>query len=253
MVFHASPDYFAALLLARMLLTTRKLTPFLEIAVAMKLTSLSKSVRSIGLMTLLSATIGTTLQQPVQAQEAPPNFSVLAKDKNGVCSPLPQGVFYQEFGGITFSPEQKAAYRKFDAEARKRYKPIIDNPKKVIDPDGPVGIEFRPGIGDKKAFEIVDALDVLIRRKLSTAQQVEALTKSYGQYAIFSPPEGISYSPKQISEGKRITRNWEAQTMAILTPKQQKIYKANLALQDRIMDCGIRDQPIDRLLSPAPY
>jgi hypothetical protein len=100
----------------------------LEISTAMKRNSLSKSVRTIGLMALLSVTISNTLQQPVQAQTG-----VLAQGDNGTCVSLsdgssyyslPKGVYYQEFGGITFSPEQKAEYRRIEAKINARYEAI---------------------------------------------------------------------------------------------------------------------------------
>ena len=166
---------------------------------------------TIGLLTaLLTVTATGTLQQPVQAQEAPPNFSPLAKDKNGVCTQLPQGVFYEEFGGITFSSEQKSAYREIEAKINKRYNAISE-------------------------------------------EQFRLLTKEYGKYAKFYTSKATVYSPEQIAEGKRIGRDFEAQTMAILTPEQQKIYKVNLALQERMRDCGPRDSPFDRIISSLPY
>jgi hypothetical protein len=213
----------------------------------MKLTSLSKSIRTIGLMAMLSAVVATSLQQPVQAQ-------TVAKDKNGVCTTLPEGVFYQEFGGITFSPAQKAAYRKIEAKINRRYKVISDNTKLVVIPDGGLSVEFKPGIGDKKANEINDASLKMVQDGLSTAQQIKLLTQKYGKYAIFSFPKAAVYTPEQIAEGKRIGRDFEAQTMAILTPNQQKIYKVNLALQQRIQACVEPDNiPFDRIISPLPY
>ncbi len=213
----------------------------------MQLTSLSKSFRAAGLMTLLSVMVATTLQQPVQAQ------NVLAKDKNGVCTPLPEGVFYQEFGGITFSPAQKLAYRKIEAKIQERFKVVVDQGKETVIPGSGLTIEFKPGIGDKKAHEISDVTLKTPYVNLSTPKQVELLTQKYGKYAIFSVAKSTIYSPEVVAQGKRISRDFEAQTMAILTPEQQKIYKTNLALSARIRACGLSDTPIDRLISPLPY
>jgi hypothetical protein len=168
----------------------------------MKRTSFSKSVRTIGLMALLSVTISNTLQQPVQAQTG-----VLAQGDNGTCVSLsdgssyyslPKGVYYQEFGGITFSPEQKAEYRKIEAKINARYEAISRN---------------------------------------TTMSLVTG---------------GIVYTPAQTLEGPRIGRDFEAQTMRILTPEQQKIYQANLTLQQKIQACG-PSQVFDRIISPLPY
>jgi hypothetical protein len=214
----------------------------------MKLTALSKSVRSIGLMTMLSVTVATAQQQPVQAQ-----FGVLAKDSNGACVPLPNGIYYQEFGGITFSSEQKTAYRRIEAKIKERFKVIVDNGREVVIPDGGLTVEFKPGISTEKANEINDASVKMARDNLSTAMQVKLLTKKYGEYAKFSLPKATIYTPEQIAEGKRISRDLEAQTMTILTSEQQKIYRANLALQQRIRACDPLDTPFDRYMSPLPY
>jgi hypothetical protein len=221
----------------------------------MQFTFLSKAVRATlsekicanSLMAMLSIVVATTLQQPVQAQ------SLIAKDKNGVCAPLPAGVFYQEFGGITFSPTQKAAYRKIEAKINKRYKVISDNAKSVDIPDGVLGVQLRPGVPNEKADEINVAVVKMSNDGLSTSQQAKLLTQKYGKYAIFSLGKTTVYTPEQIAKGRRIGRDFEAQTMAILTPEQQKIYKLNLALQQRVQACGTSDTPFDRIISPLPY
>jgi hypothetical protein len=218
----------------------------------MQFTFLSKAVRATlsgkihanSLMAMLSIVVATTLQQPVQAQ------SLIAKDKNGVCAPLPAGVFYQEFGGITFSPTQKAAYRKIEAKINKRYKVISDNAKSVDIPDG---VQLRLGVPNEKADEINFAVVKMWNDGLSTSQQAKLLTQKYGKYAIFSLGKTTVYTPEQIAKGRRIGRDFEAQTMAILTPEQQKIYKLNLALQQRVQACGASDTPFDRIISPLPY
>jgi hypothetical protein len=84
----------------------------------MKLTLLSKSVRAIGLTAMLSVMVATTLQQPIQAQSKGNKVPTTA---DGTCAPLPEGTYYKEYGGITFSSEQKAAYQKSMAKVKKRF------------------------------------------------------------------------------------------------------------------------------------
>jgi Spy/CpxP family protein refolding chaperone len=209
----------------------------------MKHTSLSKSVRTIGMMAMLSVLVATTLQQPVQAQSKGNKVPTAA---DGTCQPLPQGVFYQEFGGITFSETQKEAYRKIEANIRKRYEAI----KPQLLPM--VSIEYKPGIDNKKAVEIEAATVEIARKNLSITQQMKQLTKKYGKYARFSVAEGEGYTPKQIVEGQQIGLDFEAQTMTILTPEQQKVYQANLAIQRKIQAC-VEPTPFARIISPLPY
>ncbi|MBE9013848.1 hypothetical protein IQ250_27035, partial [Pseudanabaenaceae cyanobacterium LEGE 13415] len=73
----------------------------------MKLTSLSKSAQTIGLMFLLSALVGATVQQSVQAQNRVPTRF----EKS--CSAWTSEGIYSEFKGIEFTPQQKAAYQRF--------------------------------------------------------------------------------------------------------------------------------------------
>jgi hypothetical protein len=57
----------------------------------MKFTSLSKSIRTFGVMVLLSVLVGTRQQQSAQAQsEAKPKVA---------CITLPPGRFFNEFEG----------------------------------------------------------------------------------------------------------------------------------------------------------
>ncbi|KAM3108655.1 hypothetical protein [Phormidesmis sp. 146-33] len=95
----------------------------------MKLTPLSNAARTFGVMVLLTVMVGTTAQQSAQAQDIPPGFGVLALNEDGIC--LPQQIVYQEFGGITLSPEQQAAYRELEARSNARLEVITANTKIV--------------------------------------------------------------------------------------------------------------------------
>jgi hypothetical protein len=209
----------------------------------MKRTSLSKSVRTFGLMAMLSVLVATTLQQPVQAQSKGNKVPTTA---DGTCQPLPQGTFYQEFGGITFSETQKEAYRKIEANIRKRYEAIKLQSLPMV------SIEYKPGISNKKTVEIEAASVEMARKNLSITQQMKQLTKKHGKYARFSVVEGEGYTPKQIAEGQQIGLDFEAQTMTILTPEQQKVYEANLVVQRKVQAC-VEPTPFARIISPLPY
>jgi hypothetical protein len=211
--------------------------------------SLSKSVRSFGLMAILSVTIATSLQQPIQAQS---KGNKVPTTTDGTCAPLPQGVVYQEFRGITLSQKQKNAYRKLEAKIQKRFNVINGNAKQVVPSGAPVNIDFKPGTSDEKATEIADASLKMVQDKLSTAQQLELLTKKYGRYAKFYLAKSTIYTPEQIANGQQFGLDLEAQTKAILTPDQQKIYEANLAIQRKLQAC-VEPSPFARIISPRPY
>jgi hypothetical protein len=200
-------------------------------------------------MAMLSILVTTKLQQPIQAQS---QGTKVPTTTDGTCAPSPQSIVYQEFGGITLSQKQKQAYRKLEAKIQQRFKVITGNEKQVVPPGAPVNIDFKPGTSDKKATEIADASLKMIQDKLSTAQQLELLTKQYGRYAKFYLAKSTIYTPKQIADGQQFGLDLEAQTRAILTPEQQKIYEANLAIQRQLQAC-VEPTPFARIMSPRPY
>jgi hypothetical protein len=158
----------------------------------MKRTSLSKSVRSFGLMGMLSVLVATTLQQPVQAQsstqiKAPASCNL--KLKNG---------FFVEFQGIKFTPKQEAAYKRISAKMGKEAEEQMKNVATEPNPDAPIRVITNEGIGDKKYREILDAVETLMRAKVSTKEQIRLMTERYSQYATFSQQSRLRFTPEQI-------------------------------------------------------
>jgi len=207
----------------------------------MKLTSLSKSVRTLALITLLSATIGTSMQQSVQAQSG-------AKPKVA-CITLPEGQIFNEFEGITFSREQDKAYQKIRAARNKKANALSKTFRAVDDPERNFSIAPKPGTSDEKMEEISDDDITLIRAKVSNDLRRELLTRRYGRYATFSINQNIVFTPEQIATGRKIWRDSEAQTMAILTPEQRKIYQAKLVIVLGLEACNENDPTSPRLFS----
>jgi hypothetical protein len=192
----------------------------------MKRTSLSKSVRTIGLMAMLSVVVATTLQQPIQAQGK--GDKVPTTDATA-CITLPANTFFREFEGITFSREQDKAYQKIKANRIKKYTALYKTFRYEDGPeDGAFSLDYKPGIGDKKIKEIQAAHDALSSKGLPNGKIRKLLTEKYSEYATFTLGRVMNFTPKQIATARKQWRDSEAQTMAILTPEQQKIYKARL-------------------------
>jgi hypothetical protein len=197
----------------------------------MKRTSFSKSVRTIVLMVLLSAIVGTSVQQSAQAQNKAQTQPATA------CVPLPQGQFFNEFEGLTFSREQDRDFRKIAAEGKKRSQALSKTFREVDSSDGGFIIEENPGTSYIKMQEILKAEAALERDKVPKAQQIRLLTQRYGRYAKFTRAKNLAFTPEQIETGQKIWRDREAQTMAILLPEQQKIYREKLAILRGIEAC----------------
>ncbi|KAM3106511.1 hypothetical protein [Phormidesmis sp. 146-33] len=211
----------------------------------MQFTSLSKAVRALGSIAVLSVMVGT-LVQPVQAQGKVPST------ENSVCVPLPEGVFYQEFGGITFSPAQKAAYRKIEAKMKERFAALSATLKTVEDPNRSVSIAINKPMGEQVYAEYDAMVTALGSAQVPGDEQVKLINQKFGKYVEASISQVAADTPEQIAEGQQIGLDFEAQTMAILTPEQRPIYQANLAIQRQIQACTA-PSPFARIISPLPY
>jgi hypothetical protein len=218
----------------------------------MKRTSLSKSIRAFGLMAMLSVMVATTLQQPVQAQS---KGNKVPTTTDGTCAPLPKGVFYQEFGGIKFSSTQKAAYRNSLAKMGKRFKPINDAIPVADSPDENV-LSFKSvgKLNEQKFAEANAAYTALLMAQVPGNKIIEVINSLHGKYANVSRLKTPSreFTQEEIAEGQQIGLDFEAEMMSVFTPKQQKIYKANLAIQRQIQACT-PPSPYAKIISPRPF
>ena len=206
-------------------------TNILQYSTAMKLTSLSKSVRSIGLMALLSVVVGSLVQQSVQAQnqaqlKAPVTCNLQLK--NG---------FFYEFQDIKFTPKQEATYRKISATMKQKADAQVKNVRTEPRPDASVDVVFKEGITDKIALEISEASTAMGSRNLPPKEQMRLLTEKYGQYATFFQTPTLRFTPQQIAAKEKMNRDFEAQMMSIFTPQQRKVYRANLVIKRQIEAC----------------
>jgi uncharacterized surface protein with fasciclin (FAS1) repeats len=93
----------------------------------MKRISLSKSVRTIGLMAMLSALVATTLQQPIQAQTP----SAVNPTLKIACVPIAEGEFIYALKDIELSPKQFASFDKISKSFSKPFADIGDNPSRI--------------------------------------------------------------------------------------------------------------------------
>jgi hypothetical protein len=208
----------------------------LEISTAMKRTSLSKSFRTFSLMAMLSVMAATTLQQPVQAQSK--GGKTPAKDATA-CITLPANTFFNEFEGMTFSREQDEAYQKIRAARNKKFTALSKTFREVDSPDGRFSYAPKPGTSDQKMEEISKADIALLQAGEPDAERRKLLTKRYGKYAKFTTATDLApFTPEQIATGQKTWRDFEAQTMVILTPEQQKTYRAQLVVLRGLEACS---------------
>lgn len=204
----------------------------------MKRNSLYKSVFTFGsmamlsgLMVMLSVLVATTLQQPIQAK------SKVQPKTPTVCVPLPSGITFLDLQGLEFSPKQQVELKQiFDTLTLKSE--ALDKRIKKEKSRGYLVTATREKIDDKIRQEIDAATAAVEADGIPDANQLKGLTKKYGQYATFSIEPLSVLTPKQIVERDKITSDMEYQIMSILTPEQQKVFRANLVIKRGIEACN---------------
>jgi hypothetical protein len=193
----------------------------------MKRTSLSQSVRTIGFITILSVIQGISLGQTAQAQAIP------AGKPGSVCTDayfanpdymytLPPGKLQQQ---------QQAALAKLNGTpARiKQQKDIWAKSSTFsVALDAPVGyvakkVNGKPvAIPAKLAKEMYDAAFNANRNPKATRRRVAELNKKYAEYATFGQQINLMFSPEQIRENTKITRESSAYLASVMTPEQKQ-------------------------------
>jgi hypothetical protein len=96
---------------------------------------------------------------------------------------------------------------------------------------------MKEGLEGKIVEEIKKAIGIVSSDAIPDARQVDGLTKKYGQYAKFSVDSQLIFTPRQIAERDKMNRDQEDQTLSILKPEQQKIYRANLVVKRGFEAC----------------
>jgi hypothetical protein len=190
----------------------------------MKRTSFSKSVRAIGLITLLSAIQGISMIPTAQAQAIP------AGKPGSTCS---DAYFANpDFMYSTFPPgKQQDTIDKFGADpARvKRMNAIwAKSTTFSVAPDAPVGyiakkVNGKPiGIPAKLAKELSDAADNARLDPKTARKKVAELNEKYAEYAIFGQQLTLIFSPEQIKENTKMTREYSVYIASVMTPEQKQ-------------------------------
>ncbi len=194
----------------------------------MKLTFLSKTAGTIGLIAVLSAMVGTSVQKTVQAQTEDQAVTEQSEQYCNQSFPQDQPYFYTE--GIDFSDEQMEAFNRITTAAEEKDATIRESAQETIDPTAPV--YFVPMENLKVPPEVSEAVDRI--QPTATPDQVEALNEQFGQYGEFGASPTLITTLEQDRQIEENDQESIAQVLAILTPEQQATFRENLALQEQI-------------------
>lgn len=199
----------------------------LGISTAMQLTVLSKKFAQIGSVAILTAIQGMSVVQTAQAQTPP------AGKPGSVCT---DAYFANPDYMYTLPPgkqqqKQQAAIDKFEADPTriKRWKGIWAKSSTFsVALDAPVGyvakkVNGKPvAIPAKLAKEMYDAAFNANRDPKATRRRVAELNQKYAKYATFGQQINLMFSPEQIRENTKMTRESSAYLASVMTPQQKQ-------------------------------
>lgn len=185
----------------------------------MQRTFLSKTVRTIGLITILGAIEGTSLIRTAQAQSIEPGVA---------CSAA-----YFADPDYMYNPQgkEKAAVDRFNANPARiqRWNDIWAKSNTFsVTLDAPVGyvakkVNGKPvAISRQLAKEMYDAAANANRNPTATRRRVAELNRKYAKYATFGQQITLLASPAQVKETSKWAREINAYRAAVMTPQQKQ-------------------------------
>jgi hypothetical protein len=198
----------------------------------MQLTSLSTTVRTIGLIAILSAIQGMSLVKTAQAQADP--------NAEAVCT----AAYFEDPGYMyqAATPQQEEAIDRYsqDPDGIARAERVISEITTFSAPlDSYMGYVINKVNGKEVSIPpaIRRAMDQGINRAPTkeNRRRVAELNKKYGQYATFGQNIILILSPEQVKEQDKIIYDYLAYIKSLLTPQQQKEQR------DRAMAAPISD------------
>ncbi len=219
----------------------------LEFSTAMKLSSLSKIVRTIGLVAVLSATVGSSISQTVQAQTEPVTLEERVNQWRAddiarweTCDGVYQqeaeifegNYFFDPFRKLNLTEEQNNAYLTFNAQSDAETLEVLDSSLSVVDPTA--ALSFSYSVDPDQLPESINSAIQAALNENPTSNQLEALNQEFGQYGEFSGAYINYLRPDQKAQLAQITENFQAQMQSVMTPEQVIQYQENLASGRRI-------------------
>jgi hypothetical protein len=207
----------------------------------MKLSFSSKTFSTIGLMALLVATIGTSIPRTVQAQSRPqpPEFTeeeiatfAAACDrayKENAEVDAEGNSFYDTLRAMNVTDQLRNAYNTLSEQADAKRFEIYENSVSVPDPTAALSFMW---FGDPDPT-IEPAIQATLDRN-PEMDQADALNQQFGKYGVFLGSYFQYYTPEQDAQMMQITKDFDTQFEALLTPEQKRQYRENLADGERI-------------------
>ncbi len=200
----------------------------------MKFTSLSKSVRTIGVMAMLGIATIPSITNIAQAQN--PAADSLAQSR--VCDRVfkefgetdGNQTYFDDYKGLTLTDRQKKADQAFSAQGDARRAVIMKDIVSV-----PESLGFSPAPGVSIPPDIQAAIDK-VNNTMPKVNQAAALNRRFGKYGRFIVTQYMNYygSPQDQAKMDQITKDYYTQMQNLMTPAQRPQYQKNLARRLKI-------------------
>jgi hypothetical protein len=205
----------------------------------MKMTFLSKTLGTIGLIAVLTTTANTNVQQTAQAQM---NINVPADIDDEACIASGVNSFYL-LQNIDLSYEQMEEVFRLTTLKYKTYERLIASYPSVPDVSGSSAFVYRPGAGEMSP-DVSTAFDAALVGFRPTADSVKedvaAINEQFGQYGEFGVYQIVTMTPERRAELKALEDDFSARYISVMTPEQQQQYQENLTTKNRINEvCGM--------------
>lgn len=203
----------------------------------MKPAFLSKTVSTLGLITLLTTAVGTGVQSTAQAQV---DISVPADIDDEACLASGFNSFYL-LQNIDFSPEQLEKIFELSSLQSDAYEQLIASYPTVDDLSGGYAFVSRPGAEiTPEVSRAMNAAAMEVTQGEVMREQIAALNEQFGQYGEFVIGKKVILTPERRAEMRQLRADFDAQHISVMTPQQQQQYQENLATKSRIKEaCGI--------------
>lgn len=203
----------------------------------MKPAFLSKTVSTLGLITLLTTAVGTGVQSTAQAQV---DISVPADIDDEACLASGFNSFYL-LQNIDFSPEQLEKIFELSSLQSDAYEQLIASYPTVDDLSGGYAFVSRPGAEiTPEVSRAMNAAAMEVTQGEVMREQIAALNEQFGQYGEFVIGKKVILTPERRAEMRQLRADFDAQYISVMTPQQQQQYQENLATKSRIKEaCGI--------------
>ena len=204
----------------------------------MKLTLLSRTIGTMGLIAAIATIVAPGIQQPAQAQLEDINVPADIDDKACIASGF--NSFYQ-LQNIELSYDQIKeifALQRLQADTTEQ---LINSYPAEDDLGGSYAFYTKPGaIITPEISAAMDATSLKFTSGKALREQIAAANEQFGQYGEFGIWQNVILTPERRAEMSQLKADFDTRYLSVLTPQQQQQYQENLATKSKINEvCGI--------------